>query len=693
MKTASVKAYMHTGFTGINVPDSPDVFKLPFYQNNVKELQVINCLPLSGEPFTSIRVKDFSGIEDCDYIEMKFNQSDTAGFSTYQNYPYFAKVTGYKYLSSDTVELYLAIDYWLSLGGIKNIQTISGITSRVHIPKADDKIFKYTEPDEMINPVHPLEVVTEELDVRNVNRHYADRNAHVVMCTLDLFAIGYLYSDFNITAENPTANAVTLKSDPENANTEEFIVVPKLMSIGDVNYDASPYSDLLPDDGGIAQGMVRDYPYGRIVMQVPNPTENDPYNTREPADLLLPNVGYFDGDDWYVQKGIAALHQLGCEDSILASYLIPSTYLYSVYTYAGRLLLNCMKNNQAGLVATNLAYEYGYQARNKKVFCGECNAYMIYAKANTDMQKFNPEDIVDVNPFDPTQVGPTFRIFADVRPNTGAMCMPLTINKDVTRWYLNTVRELPYQSVPLKFDGASGGIIDTLNTRYSLNTKMADFRQKYPVAMNGAVGLTLDEGINYATMDFKTTMQEAGAGAKFLGGIGSGNYADAFGAAIEGGAALADQLVMNPGLKQATLEIGNRRGAYYATEMAQEKMALKLRTQYVAPQIRFQASQTMRELIGNGFLIVKYQMCVDDLMRCDKLLTMYGYKLTKSLEKTDLTNRPKFNYIEAGDVHITTMPQYTGAPKWLIEGAEQQISAGCRIWHVQFDPAFYTSNE
>ena len=62
---------------------------------------------------------------------------------------------------------------------------------------------------------------------------------------------------------------------------------------------------------------------------------------------------------------------------------------------------------------------------------------------------------------------------------------------------------------------------------------------------------------------------------------------------------------------------------------------------------------------------------------------------SKSLEKTDLTNRPDFNYIEAGEVHITPT---VAVPKWVREGAEDQL-VGVRIWHKAFDPACYEDNE
>ena len=140
--TANVIAYFDTGFSGIDCPAEPAILTA---SPNQVTLSVINCLPLSGQPYASIRVKKFSKLNETDYISLQFSDD---------NIKYFAKLTGYKYLTLDTVELYLEMDYLLSAGGVSNIQTISGETQRVHVSKTDDKLFKYTEPDELIVESH-----------------------------------------------------------------------------------------------------------------------------------------------------------------------------------------------------------------------------------------------------------------------------------------------------------------------------------------------------------------------------------------------------------------------------------------------------------------------------------------------------------------------------------------------------------
>ena len=171
MKTATVTAYINTGFSGINVPDSPALL-----ENNAqrKQLSVINCLPLSGQVNVSIRVKDYPELHETDYIKMVFSGDNTT---------YWAKVDGYVYLSSDTVEISLTMDYWLTLGGIGNVSSISGMTKRVHIPKANDTLFAYTEPDEMINPAKPLKTVCDpDYDLSFINPN----NSYIVIFIFDI---------------------------------------------------------------------------------------------------------------------------------------------------------------------------------------------------------------------------------------------------------------------------------------------------------------------------------------------------------------------------------------------------------------------------------------------------------------------------------------------------------------------------
>lgn len=670
MKTATVTAYINTGFSGINVPDSPALL-----ENNAqrKQLSVINCLPLSGQVNVSIRVKDYPELHETDYIKMEFSGDNTT---------YWAKVDGYVYLSSDTVEISLTMDYWLTLGGIGNVSSISGMTKRVHIPKANDTLFAYTEPDEMINPAKPLKTVCDpDYDMSIINSHPHSDDVIVLLSTLDLYAIGRLYETTVDDNSNPVENAVVLYKDytyldpdtQQQVTEKKTITIPKLYTYEDVNYDnfvttwglsdTTKYNNFKANPNGVLKGWM------------PNPNSGNWYNGSE-KDLTVAGVGYFDASDEWVQKGVAILHNCGVEDALLDQYIIPADYIdmngRTGISYCGRLYIHSAHNN-AGLISCGLNYEYGnHTVRNKKLFTGSCNAYTIYAKANSDMETFNPEVIESGN----SEQSPMFRMVADLRHNGGAMISPLAVNKDFERWYMNFVKEMQFQSAPIKYEGASGKAINEAQSYMSMNTSLRNFEEKFPLDGND-----YQEGYNILGMKVSSASAIAtGLVNMAQGGFGTG-VAGVVGGFMDRG--LSEQVYKD------TVDMAERRKYSFLTEMQNEKIGMDLKNTYVAPQIKFQQSQTLRELVGNGFIIFKYQMTDEDLERCDRLLTMYGYRHSKVLEKTDLTNRPDFNYIEAGEVHITTN---VAVPKWVREGAEDQL-VGVRLWHKMFDISSYDGNE
>lgn len=666
MKTATVTAYLNTGYTGINVPDSPAIIENN-YQS--KQLSVINCLPLSGQVDVSIRVKSYDELHATDYIKMVFSGDNTT---------YWAKVNGYSYLSSDTVEMSLTMDYWLTMGGITNIKSISGNTNRVHVAKNDDVLFAYTEPDEMINPAKALKMDAFEFDISLVNDHHFSSDKIVCLSTLDLYAIG---KTFDANDTSGLANAITLSDG--NSGT---VTIPQLWSVGDLPTDHSCWTSWgVTFPTNFSDGTAIPNPIcGGLLSYVPDPQDESDYDNVSSRTLNLPNIGYFDASNSVVQKGIAAVHNCGVEDCLLELYVIPKEYLSHVnYGYAnagGRVYLESVDGN--GLFTLDrLKYEYGsYTPRNKKVFTGDVNAYTLYAKANADMESFNPENLYlhDASP----QTEPIFRMFADLRKQGGAMCMPLALNDSIKNWYLNYVKELEFQNAPIRFDGASGALVNQGMLKLQQNASRANYIQEFPFN-----GQTLQETMG-REQTFWSTLGGAigGVVSTAAGALGAPTLTEGIGNIIGN---IAEGAFNKYGMDEYLGTMKQARANKFWTEKYAETASLGLKNTYVAPQIKFQASQTLRELVGNGFIITKYMMEDSDLERCDKLLTMYGYRHNKPLEITDLTNRPAFNYVECGDVHIETL---TPVAKWIKEGCETQFVA-MRVWHQVFDPSQYEDNE
>lgn len=688
MRTAKVTAYFNTGFTGINSPDSPDLFETPFYRNNSKELQVINCLPLSGEPMVSITVKDYSGLEQTDYIKMEFTRGIEGEYDP--TVPYFGKVKGYHYLTSDTVTIDILMDFWLTCGGIKNLQSASGITSRVHVPKADDQLFAFTEPDEMINPARVLEVKTETWDIADITNEEDVPDKEIVLSTLDLYAMGYihLYGVPEMLRNISWANAIAFADE-----NDEKVIVPKPITIGTFPYGylvENHFSDPSFDIFGAMEMAYAKYGYyGKLYVDCPWPTNDDWFATQW-IDVTPPKIGIFDANNSCVRAGIEVIHACGIEDSILGSYIIPGGNLETDNAVPEGETPSSFQNVMCGRVylraksgyfmPSSLTYEYGYQATNKKLFSGNVNSYSIIGVASGDKMTFNPEDL----PTEQGEEAPIFRLLADPRQNGTQMCMPLFLNHDPTRWFMNFVKSLTYQNAPIIFSGASGYLLNDQLTNMSIASKGANFRATYPVGFaqsvneaqaikSGEMGVEAQREIADIEGDFAPWTVSFGLAASSAGRMAGANY----------------DAQANTYLRGNTFTAEQRRIEAYNIEVANEKKQLNLRNSFVAPRVMSQATQTMRELVGNGFIIAKNMMCVEDLQRCDKLLNMYGYRHTKELEKSDFTNRSCYNYIEAGDVHLNYSGR--GFSKWMIEGAEEQVAAGIRIWHTNYDPDYYVT--
>lgn len=129
----------------------------------------------------------------------------------------------------------------------------------------------------------------------------------------------------------------------------------------------------------------------------------------------------------------------------------------------------------------------------------------------------------------------------------------------------------------------------------------------------------------------------------------------------------------------------------YGTQRMNDLMQYQIDTQVTQPDVRFPyQSEPARELYGNGVLIYRYNYTEHDIQRIDKLLTMYGYKYTKTLEDTDFTNRERFNYVECSNV---TVKFKTTLPRRYRDGVAMMLRTGVRVWHEKPNIEAYLDND
>lgn len=138
---ASVTAYSGGGFNMNNIPLNVGVLEA---NSTINQLEVINCLPVSGRTNVEITVKPFANLPRIDYI--KIVGSD--------NVAWFGIVNGYQYVSMTSVVISATLDGWLTCQAA-GISSISGYLSRHST--ADDELFKYTEDDPLLVPSKALD--------------------------------------------------------------------------------------------------------------------------------------------------------------------------------------------------------------------------------------------------------------------------------------------------------------------------------------------------------------------------------------------------------------------------------------------------------------------------------------------------------------------------------------------------------
>ena len=596
ISTATVKAYIDTGFDINNIPDSPSL--LNSAAARVITLDTLNCLPLSGKNTGSITVKAFSDLPKCDYMSLYFPQDGVT---------YYVTDIQYEYISLDTVRIDFMVDAWLTAGGIANISSISGLTKRHHV--TDDTFGKYTMPDELMIPSKPLKCASTDFKhceplVGNVYK--------IVVATIDLFVLGEV-----------------------DAN-------------GDYVWAADAGIDYVSDENVCC------------VPIVPNITE-DMECTIDIAGFAshtyavkTPGLCYFNGANETVQRGIAMARSLGIESAILYQYIIPSAYIDRVDNYASqtgpnygdsifsKIYTASFGENPSYPTAVGLIYD---TVMNNRVLCGNLNAYTLVAIATGESISMNPEDWdTDSN----AQHLPMFGAF-DPRPTGKPIYKPLLKNTP-SETFVSSVRGEQWASAPITYENASA--IDLTVQKFNNNREYQE--------------------LEHTAENMKTTMDVA-AGA-VGGGINAG---------ISGNGIPIISGLINGANQIAQMEIDNQ---LYAGKRAVEKAGFYMDNMIVAPQLCFPRSETVRDIVGNGYMIWRTYLDPDDVDRLDVILNMYGYKDVKKLEKSDFTNRQYYNYVEAGDVKIT----YTNAVnKRIREMAQAQVESGIRIWHRRCNTSLF----
>lgn len=682
ISTATVKAYCNTGFDTVNIPDSPAT--LQSAAGSVVTLDTLNCLPLAGMT-TSITVKSFNGLPSADYVSIAFANDNTT---------YYGAITNYEYVSLDTVRLDIMLDGWLTCKA-KGIDSVSGITKRVHVPKSSDVIGAYTEDDPLLVCSEPLELETQAWCEPADSSQTAEPSQTIIASTIDLFLLGDENYKDAIVYEEQTGTSGT----PDNA-----VTVPKVPGIKtETNVPTSSGSYIHYDTTDKDQ----------IASMAALSSAPQLFARR---NIKVPAVNYFDGNDEQVISGIAKARGLGVENGIIAQYTVPNQFLsLGTGTYDGRFSVGSGLNSQFQITgATNVNGVYGTShefwidyresgddIQNLRLLVGDMNKFGLVSVASGNSFEARPEDLKNSpSDFD----APSVIMMADPRENGKPYYRFEHINGDDSNFARGIVAGANWQNAPITQFGNAGYEKDIIKMRNQYNLereqRTADVWGNIINASanllsggaSGSSGFTSHSGSSRSTSNSNNQSYNR----PFMG---AGRYSHGFGTSETNANTYASANNMTGNYNVGLNMIGTA-GQYVSTltnglismhmakkQRLNELEAFALDAFTVAPAIVFPRIPGLVDFIGNGVLIYRYHPTRKDLARLDKVLNAFGYAHTKMLELSDFSNRSRYNYVMASGVKINC-----NIAKFVREAAQDQIAMGVRVWHRKPDNDYATAN-
>ena len=682
ISTATVKAYCNTGFDTVNIPDSPAT--LQSAAGSVVTLDTLNCLPLAGMT-TSITVKSFSGLPSADYVSIAFANDNTT---------YYGAITNYEYVSLDTVRLDIMLDGWLTCKA-KGIDSVSGITKRVHVPKSSDVIGAYTEDDPLLVCSEPLELETQAWCEPADSSQTAEPSQTIIASTIDLFLLGDENYKDAIVYEEQTGTSGT----PDNA-----VTVPKVPGIKtETNVPTSSGSYIHYDTTGKEQ----------IASMASLSSAPQLFARR---NIKVPAVNYFDGNDEQVISGIAKARGLGVENGIIAQYTVPNQFLsLGTGTYDGRFSVGSGLNSQFQITgATNVNGVYGTShefwidyressdnIQNLRLLVGDMNKFGLVSVASGNSFEARPEDLKDSpSDFD----APSVIMMADPRENGKPYYRFEHINGDDSNFSRGIVAGANWQNAPITQYGNAGYEKDIIKMRNQYNLereqRTADvwsgiINASANLISGGAAGssgFTSHSGTSRSNsfssnQSYNRPFMSAARYSRGFGTSEGNTTTNAAANNMSGNYNVGLNLIGTAGQYVSTLTNGLISMHMAQKQRLNELEAFALDAFTVAPAIVFPRIPGLVDFIGNGVLIYRYHPTRKDLARLDKVLNAFGYAHTKMLELSDFSNRSRYNYVMASGVKINC-----NIAKFVREAAQDQIAMGVRIWHRKPDNDYATAN-
>lgn len=540
---------------------------------------------------------------------------------------YIYAATPYPMPAGDVVELALVFEPIPTFAGAFTV--VSGIIERT--TQHDDEFGEYCQEDPLTAPMDPLEIDAKLL----FNATYWGG------VSWDYITVCATMVDFTKATETEegsgdyTFPGVTF-TDPYNS--ENSVTVPSI-----------------PGNSGDRKTTFK-ISIGGTETELPI----------SPGTVLVPLAQF--------EKVKDLLRSLGAEGSV-SLYNLPTFYGSSFptdtdITYYTQLEATDKKE-------TGFSINYA-TVTNKRVLYGQYNQWGLLS-ASGSKKEYAVEDILEEGGETPVVV-----MNADLRPEGKPYFRFRTYkgNTSPDLFFLCAIPGAPWEQLPIVWTGASGSWIAQQNQAYQMlsgeaamqnemkeqqiayNRKQWDYaagKGEYP----GFPSLGKDENIA-VTGPYRavTVMQDAFSG--FFNDLKDAKRA-----------------------AQDYARTTNYQIAAYNSARENELLNYGYSQSAVAPELSMPyQSDLARDVMGNGVILYRYRYSANDVKRIDKLLTMYGYRISRAATITDIYPTGKtsgFVYFQAQGITLSS----DTVPKWALELLEAQLTAGARIWWQKPDASLY----
>lgn len=618
--------YLSSGFNATNVPDSPTTLALATSMT-VPALDILQVRELTSFTVRAL----YSAIKNADYLCLQ-NANDVTDFAYYS-------IQNITMTSKDVAVLSVTMDYVLSAGGVNSLNFTDGITERHHVAVADDTFGAYDEPDPFLTPSQMMKIETVHPDFKG---NLPDENVTILASTVDL------YEMYNQAEDEGELEAIDYTSDSTN-----LVTVPLVKAIP-ASFKALAY--MYYDDSHFYKTSLPGVSY--YVSGYDNELNGASYWTHNMN--LTP-----------ISTAITYVRSLGVESCILSQYNVPYFMLDTPSLAAEQpARFITLKGADKKVALNGLPYIRNYVGltiRNKRLFYGDNCQYNIVSVASGNSASFLPEEIYNNDNY------PTIEMRVDPRSDGCPYFRFTSYRGDTTPnlWFMNAVKGLQWQNAPLIYQGASGSLLN----QYKFNAQMAIATENKNYQLEA---LRIQDDANYtkAGRDLASGLTSS-AVDMLTGKIGRG---------IGGLMDLTYTTAQNYYTAESIDVSRSHQIASYNAARNAEYQSMLINNTVVAPSVNFPISEGIRDYVGNTCLVYRTYYTNTDAQRIDKILSMFGYRHTTPLTKALLTNRSKFNYIQATGVQVDNRD----IPKWMRDGIASQMAVGMRVWHTLPNVNAYT---